>query len=106
MRYVLIVLFLIFLMPAMGFAEAPSGIGSIASNLMEPVSVINDFVNTAAMVLGGGFIFASFIKYMQYRQNPLAVPFSTVFWLLILGIVLLLLPLAYKLAYEAPPTLV
>src|SRR5579872_564418 len=88
--------------PVMVFAEV-SGIGDFATSLMEPVSILSGFINSGAIIIGFFFIFGSIVRYIQYRQNPLAVPLSNVVLLLILGIVLLLLPLSYKLVYDAPP---
>lgn len=72
-------------------------LGSIAENLLEPVSILADFVNGASLIIGVCLLFASFFRYMRHRVNPLAAPISTVVVLLILGIVLLFLPLAYEL---------
>lgn len=101
-----LVLSLIWFVPSLVFADdGPAGIGAVATNLMGPVSFLSDIINTGAVATGTAFIFGSVIKYMQYRNNPLAVPISTPVFLLIMGIVLVLLPLAYKLAYDVPPTL-
>ncbi len=89
-------IFAIFLLP--GLALAASGLGAVASSLMGPVTLMTSFVNTMAIVIGVGFLFASFFKYMQHRVNALAVPISSVVYLFIFGIVLVLLPIAYKLA--------
>ena len=86
------------------FADLHSGIGGVASNLMEPVSVLTDFITSASLIIGTTFLFASLIKYMEYRVNPLAVPISNVIFLLICGVLLLCLPIAYKLVYTSPPT--
>jgi RsiW-degrading membrane proteinase PrsW (M82 family) len=94
---------LLVLIPGLVLADPASGIGGFASNMMEPVSIISDFVNTMAIIVGASFVFASVVKYFQYRVNPLATPLSTVIFLFILGIMLLFLPLAYKLLYEVPP---
>lgn len=97
------ILFLIIFMPGLVFSESPTGFGGVATNLMEPVIVLSDFVSSTAIIIGAIFIFSSFLKYLQYRVNPLAVPISTVVFLLICGIVLVLLPLTYKLVYSLPP---
>ena len=85
-----------FLIPAVAFAkQKPAGFGLVALNMLEPVGLMNDFVNTACFVLGIGFIFAACIKYFEHRRSPLMVPISTVVFLLIAGGVLMLLPFAY-----------
>ena len=99
-----ILFFIIILISSLVCAEEMSGFGGMAKSMMEPVNILSDFVSSVALILGIMFIFGSFIKYLQYRVNPLAVPISTVVFLLICGIVLVLLPLAYKLAYTVPPS--
>lgn len=91
-------------MPGLVLADQVAGIGGLAANLLEPVSVLTDFVTNVSIIIGASFLFASLIKYMEHRVNPLGVPISTVVFLLIFGVVLLCLPIAYKLAYEVPPT--
>jgi hypothetical protein len=81
-----------------------SGIGGIAGNLLEPVNILTDFVTSVSLIIGATFLFAAFIKYMQHRVNPMAIPISNVLFLLFFGVVLLCLPLAYKIMYDAPPT--
>ena len=71
---------------------AYADLGSMAQNVMEPVSLFNDLIDTACFVIGGAFIFASLIKYFEHRRSPLMVPISTVVFLLIAGIILVVLP--------------
>jgi RsiW-degrading membrane proteinase PrsW (M82 family) len=87
------------LMPEISIAAyyAPTGIGQVANNLMDPVFMGANFIGSMAICIGLSFIMASFFKYMQYRRNPMATPISTVVLLLLMGVVLMLLPLAYKL---------
>ncbi len=93
-----LLLFLVVLLPGMLFAAVnPTGLGAVAGNLMEPVEIVSAFVSTSSIILGGSFLFASVIKYSQHRINPLAVPISTVVLLVVMGIILVVLPLAYKL---------
>lgn len=69
------------------------GFGTVASNLMDPVSLFYQFLQTACLLIGSGFLFASVVKYFEHRRSPLMVPISTVIFLLIAGIVLVALPL-------------
>jgi len=85
------------------FAASDDSVGAMAANLMEPVVVIANFVNSACIVIGGTFIFSGIIKYMQHRVNPLAVPIGTVVFMFVGGVVLLCLPLAYILSEEGQP---
>ncbi len=77
------------------FAWADS-LGGMANNLMTPVSVLSGFLNSACLLVGSFFVFAGIIKYMEHRRSPLMVTISTVVFLFIAGIVLMLLPLVYK----------
>ncbi len=78
------------------YTTRPTGIGGMANNMMDPVGLFSDFVYTGCIVIGGSFVFASIVKYFEHRRSPLMVPISTVVFLLIAGVLLLLLPfLAY-----------
>jgi hypothetical protein len=100
--YRLITSFGILFVPGLVFAvthhntHSTGGIGEAAQQLMVPVTILSSFIGSAAIIIGVAFIFGGFIKYLQHRTNPLAVPLSTVIVLVIMGIVLLCLPLAYK----------
>lgn len=73
-----------------------TGVGGVAQNMMDPVGLFSDFIYTGCFVIGGSFLFASIIKYREHRRSPLMVPISTVIFLLVAGLLLLLLPfLAY-----------
>jgi hypothetical protein len=74
-------------------AQPRSGVGGVATNIMDPVSVFSGFVNSGCLVIGGGFLFATILKYIEHRRSPTMVPLSTVIFLLIAGLVLVLLPL-------------
>lgn len=82
----------IFLASSCVFAEDPTGIGAVATNLMAPVSVISDFVYSACWIIGSGFLFASVVKYFEHRRSPLMVPMGTVVFLFIAGGILIALP--------------
>lgn len=85
-----------FYFQAVAAYQRPTGIGGMANNMMDPVGLFSDFVYTGCIVIGGSFVFASIVKYFEHRRSPLMVPISTVVFLLIAGILLLLLPfLAY-----------
>lgn len=84
---------LCFIMPVIAFADNSLSLGKVASNLMDPVTVVMDFVHTACVIIGGAFLFASLIKYIEHRRSPTMVPISTVMFLLIAGLLLIALPL-------------
>lgn len=82
--------------PSMVFAVGNTsdlGLGQIAQNMLEPVNVFADFIHTACIIIGSAFIFTSIVKYVEHKRSPLMVPLSTVVFLVIAGIILLLLPL-------------
>jgi hypothetical protein len=82
---------------------ADQGFGGVAENLLEPVGLASDFLGSACLILGGSFLFASIIKYVEHRRSPLMVPISTVIFLLVAGLVLILLPfLSALLGYGVP----
>ena len=89
--------------PAIIFAQKQTGLGGVAVNLLGPVTLFSDFVDTGCLVIGIGFLFASIIKYVEHRRSPLMVPISTVIFLLIAGILLILLPLLPYLTGQGIP---
>ena len=91
------------LLPGLALARHAAGMGEVAGNLIEPVNLLSNFVGTAAIVIGISCLFAAFLKYMQYRINPLAAPIGTVILLVILGVILTLLPFAYNLTESGIP---
>lgn len=68
------------------------GLGGVAQNMLEPVDLFNDLIDTACFVIGGAFLFATIIKYVEHRRSPLMVPISTVIFLFIAGVILVALP--------------
>jgi len=100
-KYKLIILLTCLLVPSMAFSHTTkkaAGFGYMAENIMEPVSIVSDFVASASLVIGVTFLFGAFFRYMQHRVNPLAIPLSSSMVLFFLGIFLLALPYAYKLS--------
>jgi hypothetical protein len=83
---------LLLLFPGIIFAYQGTGLGGVARNMMEPVTLFSDFVDTGCLVIGVGFLFASIVKYVEHRRSPLMVPISTVVFLLIAGTILVVLP--------------
>ncbi len=94
---------LFFYFAVLAFAESGPGIGGVAQNILEPVVIISNFVSSTAIIIGVSCIFGAFIRYLQHRTNPLAHPISIVVVLLIMGIVLICLPLAYRLSGTGVP---
>src|SRR5437773_1837355 len=85
---------LLFFFPMCSVASDASSVGmsAVALNLMEPITLFGDFIQTACFIIGASFLFASLIKYFEHRRSPTMVPIGTVIFLLISGIILILLP--------------
>jgi hypothetical protein len=102
--YQRILFFCLLCLPAFALAATnPAGMGQVANNMLEPVYLISNFVSSASIIIGGTCLFGSFLKYMQHRVNPLAAPIGTVLVLFIMGLVLVCLPLAYRLTESGVP---
>ena len=93
-------LYLVWLtLPAISFAAGdPSststlGIGDVAENMLESVNLCAEFIHSACIIIGASFVFTSLIKYVEHKRSPLMVTLSTVIFLFLAGVVLLLLPL-------------
>lgn len=79
-----------------------AGVGEVAEHVLEPASVVTNFLLTGCIILGIAFIFTAIIRYNLYRTNPLANPISTVVFFLVAGIILLCFPLASRFFEQAP----
>lgn len=79
-------------MPGLTLAVPSEGIGAVAMNVLEPVSVFSDFLYSGCWIIGGSFIFASIVKYVEHKRSPLMVPMSTVVFLFLAGAILIALP--------------
>lgn len=91
------------LIPSIALASHATNLGDVAENLMQPVTMLAEFIYAACIIVGACALMGSFLRYMQYRVNPHATPISTVILLLIIGIVLICLPLVYKLTESGIP---
>ena len=70
------------------------GVGNVARDIVgSPVNFAFNFVSTLCFVIGGAFLFASIVKYIEHRRSPLMVSMSTVVFLFIGGSALIILPL-------------
>ncbi|MHB1948264.1 MAG: hypothetical protein ACYCQI_09150 [Gammaproteobacteria bacterium] len=100
----IILLLVCLLIPVLAFADDQiTGVGKVASNILEPVLIVSDFVCSASIIIGVSSLFGAFLKYMQHRVNPLAAPMSTVVVMLVVGIVLVALPFVYLLTENGIP---
>jgi hypothetical protein len=82
---------------SVGAYPGEAGLGSVAQNLIEPVDLFSKFLDATCFLIGGSFLFASIVKYIEHKRSPLMVPISTVIYLVLAGLVLIALPFAYML---------
>ncbi len=73
-------------------AQHMDGIGGFAESLMDPVGLFSQFMFAGCISIGGSFVFASIVKYVEHRRSPLMVPISTVVFLFVAGCALLAMP--------------
>lgn len=98
----IIILACICLLPGSVFAyhsAQPVGFGGMALEILGPVTLLSDFVSTAALVIGAMMLMGSFIRYTRYRRNPLEAPLSSVIVLFIIGACLVALAVVHM-VYE------
>lgn len=81
------------------------GFGDIANNLLVPIAMMSSFLSAASLTIGIGFLLGSAVRFRQWRRNYMANSLSTVFFLFLLGVFLLLLPLVYHLTESGIPSL-
>jgi hypothetical protein len=78
--------------PHLALAVQATGLGDVAESLIAPVGLLYEFISAAAIIIGITCLFGAFIRYTQFRINPVAAPISSVITLIVLGIALLCLP--------------
>jgi len=99
-----IILFFFFsLLSSEILAKQAISFGSMAANITEPIDIVAGFVSVACLLLGVCCLFASLVKYLEHRRSPLFIPISTVLWLVIIGLLLLILPFAYVITGNGVP---
>jgi hypothetical protein len=69
------------------------GVGEFANEMVEPIGLVASLITTGSIMIGIGCLFGAFLRYSQYRINPLAAPIGSVILLVVLGLVLLALPM-------------
>lgn len=84
-------------------AFAMVSLGTIADNITEPIEIVSGFVSIGCLIVGVACMFAALVKYFEHCKSPLAVPISTVIWLVLIGIALLALPFAYMITGNGIP---
>lgn len=94
---------IIFFISQAAYATNDLSLGAVAQNITEPIEIVSAFVSVACLIVGVACLFACVVKYFEHRRSPLAVPISTVIWLLIIGLLLLALPFAYIITENGIP---
>ena len=75
------------------FAAQSLGIGDVATNMMEPVSLFSNFINTSCLILGVTFLLTSLLKYLEYRRTHMHISLGTIWFFFTTGTFLIILPL-------------
>lgn len=70
-------------------ASAEVGLGSVAASIYEPISVVIQLVRAVSIISGSGLILGSFLRYFDYRRNPVAVRLSAVIFMGLFGLALI-----------------
>jgi hypothetical protein len=99
MRNLILKIILLMAVPMTAFAVRAAhdvGLGSVANSLMQPVDLATIFLHKGCYLLGAAFLFSSLVKYIDHRRSPTMVPISTVFFLIIAGLVLIAIPIFTK----------
>lgn len=97
-----VILFIIFYSLA-DIIFAKASLGEVAGNISSVMSGLANIFYQVCFILGGCFIFAGIIKYVEHRTNPLMVTWSMIFFLFIAGIIFILIPLAAYFASDLVP---
>lgn len=61
------------------------GIGDVATNIYQPVSIIINLVKAVSIICGSGLVLGGVLRYFDYRRNPVAVRPSMVIFMFIFG---------------------
>jgi hypothetical protein len=69
------------------------GIGEVAANIYQPISVIISLVKAVSIICGSGLMLGGVLRYFDYRRNPVAVRPSMVFFMFIFGAALIIVGL-------------
>jgi hypothetical protein len=99
MKYIFLLIISFFPLASFSAYHQSEGFGGVASNLMGPANFAAEFVGLGSLVAGCTFLFGALIRFRQYRINHIAMPLSTVITLFVLGLVLVIIGLAYKVFY-------
>lgn len=68
------------------------GLGDYANDLLSPVNTLGDFIGVSSAILGAFCCFLGFFQYLEYRKNAYSAPLSSVFAMVIPGVLFISLP--------------
>jgi|GEM_PF-1260418 hypothetical protein len=77
------------------------GLGDISRNALVPLDFLRHIFNIASILLGVFLLLNALMRYFRHRQNPHEAPLSTVIVLALCGILLIVIPVAYRLSQQA-----
>jgi hypothetical protein len=80
------------IVPCLAFSETAISIGTVADNALTPAKVVGEMISAGCLILGVGLVAGSFIRYMEYKRNPVQTRLSTPILFFIFGLTLVLLP--------------
>lgn len=66
--------------------------GRVMRQVMQPLELAMNFIDTLAFTAGSIFLFGAIGRYLEYRKNPSQYPLGQAFFLGAIGLVLLMLP--------------
>ena len=95
MRNLILKIIVLSMLPVLALAAVKDdvGLGGVAHSLMDPVNLASGFLHGTCFLIGGAFLFASIVKYIDHRRSPTMVPMSTIVFLIVAGLVLIAIPL-------------
>lgn len=68
-------------------------LGDLANTIYEPVSIVIQLVRAVSIICGAGLLLGGILKFVDYRRNPMQVRSSTVVFMFIFGLSLILVGL-------------
>lgn len=88
-----IILFCILLTTLYSFNATAGGFGDVALNVFEPVSVIIQLIRGVSIICGVGLLLGGILRFIEHRRNPMQVRLSTVIFMFIFGVGLIIVGL-------------
>jgi hypothetical protein len=65
------------------------GVGAIANDIQQPISLIIQLVRAVSAICGFGLTLGGILKFLEHRRNPVAVTLSAVFFMFLFGFALI-----------------